>query len=47
LQSNIQKDNSSFKDIELIRLKLLLKMQIMGIEEFVNANHGLNILLNA
>lgn len=32
LQSNIQEDNPSFKDIKLIRVKLLLKMQTLGIE---------------
>ena len=38
LQINIQKDNSSFKDIKLIRAKLLLKMQGSGIEKLVSKN---------
>ena len=38
LQSNIQKDNLSFKDIKLIRAKLLLKMQTLGIEKLINRN---------
>ena len=38
LQSNIQEDNPSFKDIKLIRAKLLLKMQTLGIENLVNKN---------
>ena len=38
LQSNIQKDNLSFKDIKLIRAKLLLKMQTLGIEKLINKN---------
>jgi ATP-dependent DNA helicase RecQ len=42
LQSNIQDDNPSFKDIKLIRLKLLLKMQIGGIDNLLNGNNNLN-----
>ncbi len=38
LNRNIQKDNLSFKDIKLIRLKLLLKMQTLGIEKLTNRN---------
>lgn len=41
LQSNIQEDNSSFKDIKLIRAKLLLKMQTLGIEKLINRNQEL------
>lgn len=36
LQGNIQKDNPSFKDIKLIRAKLLLKLQTLGIEKLIN-----------
>jgi ATP-dependent DNA helicase RecQ len=38
LQKNIQGDNPSFKDIKLIRAKLLLKMQSLGIENLINKN---------
>lgn len=38
LEKNIQKDNFSFRDIKLIRAKLLLKMQIFGIETLINKN---------
>lgn len=41
LQSNIQEDNPSFKDIKLIRAKLLLKMQALGIEKLINRNQEL------
>jgi RecQ family ATP-dependent DNA helicase len=41
LQSNIQDDNPSFKDIKLIRAKLLLKMQTLGIENLINRNKQL------
>ncbi|GHT28019.1 hypothetical protein AGMMS49574_01520 [Bacteroidia bacterium] len=41
LQGNIQKDNPSFKDIKLIRAKLLLKMQTLGIENIINKNKQL------
>ena len=41
LQSNIQDDNPSFKDIKLIRAKLLLKMQTLGIENLINKNKQL------
>jgi len=41
LQSNIQADNPSFKDIKLIRAKLLLKMQTLGIEKLINRNQEL------
>ena len=41
LHSNIQKDNPSFKDIKLIRAKILLKMQTMGIESLINKNKQL------
>lgn len=38
LQSNIQESNTSFKDIKLIRVKLLLKMQDLGIENLIERN---------
>jgi len=41
LHSNIQEDNPSFKDIKLIRAKLLLKMQTLGIEKLINKNQEL------
>jgi len=41
LHSNIQEDNPSFKDIKLIRAKLLLKMQTLGIEILINRNQEL------
>lgn len=41
LQSNIQEDNPSFNDIKLIRAKLLLKMQTLGIENLINKNKQL------
>ena len=41
LNSNIQEDNPSFKDIKLIRAKLLLKMQTLGIEKLINRNQEL------
>jgi RecQ family ATP-dependent DNA helicase len=41
LQSNIQEDNPSFRDIKLIRAKLLLKMQTLGIENLINKNKQL------
>ena len=36
LESNIEVNNPSFRDIRLIRLKLLQKMQIIGIENLIN-----------
>jgi len=47
LQSNIQEDNPSFKDIKLIRAKLLLKMQTMGIENLINKSKQLTEELHA
>lgn len=47
LQSNIQEDNPSFKDIKLIRAKLLLKMQTLGIENLINKNKQLTAELYA
>lgn len=47
LQSNIQEDNHSFKDIRLIRAKLLLKMQTLGIEKLINRNQELTAELYA
>ncbi len=47
LHSNIQEDNPSFKDIKLIRAKLLLKMQTMGIENLINKNKQLTEVLYA
>ena len=41
LQKNIQENNQSFKDIKLIRAKLLLKMQILGIETLISKNQKL------
>lgn len=41
LHSNIQEDNPSFKNIKLIRAKLLLKMQTLGIEKLINRNQEL------
>lgn len=41
LQKNIQQDNPSFKDIKLIRAKLLLKMQTIGIENLINKSKQL------
>lgn len=41
LHSNIQEDNPSFKDIKLIRAKLLLKMQTLGIEKLIKRNQEL------
>lgn len=35
LQDNIHEDNASFKDIKMIRLKLLLKMQAFGIDTLI------------
>lgn len=47
LHSNIQEDNPSFKDIKLIRAKLLLKMQTLGIENLINKNKQLTAELYA
>lgn len=41
LHSNIQEENHSFKDIKLIRAKLLLKMQTLGIDKLINRNLAL------
>jgi ATP-dependent DNA helicase RecQ len=41
LQNNIQVDNPSFKDIKLIRTKLLLKMQSIGIKKLIDKNNEL------
>ena len=38
LQYNIKENNSSFNDIKLIRAKLLLKLQTIGIENIINKN---------
>ncbi len=38
LLNNIQGDNASFRDIKLIRIKLLLKMQTMAIDNLLNEN---------
>lgn len=43
LLDNIQEENRSFKDIKLIRAKLLLKMQILGIESLLNKSEILNV----
>jgi hypothetical protein len=43
LQSNIQENNLSFKDIKIIRTKLLLKMQTLGIEKLINKNQQLKM----
>jgi len=42
LQSNIQEGNPSFKDIKLIRAKILLKMQLLGIEKLISRNQQLS-----
>lgn len=42
LEKNIQKDNPSFKDIKLIRTKLLLKIQTLSIEKLINKKSLLN-----
>ena len=47
LQSNIQEDNQSFKDIKLIRVKILLKMQSMSIESLILRNQELKKLYYA
>lgn len=47
LHSSIQKDNPSFKDIKLIRAKLLLKMQTLGIEKLIGRNQQLTAELYA
>lgn len=47
LHSNIQENNPSFKDIKLIRAKLLLKMQTLGIENLINKNKQLTAVLYA
>jgi ATP-dependent DNA helicase RecQ len=45
LEKNIQRtENSSFKDIEMIRLKLLLKMQTLGIEKFIELTQKINYI---
>ena len=41
LESNILPNNPSFNDIRLIRAKLLLKLQILGIEKLIDKNHQL------
>lgn len=41
LYSHIDENNESFNDIRLIRLKLLLKMQIGGIENLLKENNNL------
>jgi len=43
LLDNIQEENRSFKDIKLIRAKLLLKMQILGIESLLSKSEILNV----
>jgi len=47
LQNNIQLDNPSFKDIKLIRAKLLLKIQTIGIERILTRNQQLKAELYA
>ena len=47
LLDNIQEDNPSFKDIKIIRAKLLLKMQTLGIEKIINRNQQLTTELYA
>lgn len=41
LYKNIDEKNESFNDIRLIRLKLLLKMQISGINNLIDGNNNL------
>jgi len=41
LHSNIKVDNLSFRDIKIIRAKLLLKMQTEGIKNLINKNKQL------
>ncbi len=38
LAQHIRHDNHSFKDIKLIRSKLLLKMQVLGIDKLISRN---------
>ena len=47
LEDNIQKDNTSFKDIKLIRVKLLLRMQVKEIDKLTNKNMQLKTKLHA
>jgi ATP-dependent DNA helicase RecQ len=41
LEKNIQKDNQSFKDIKLIRAKILIQMQVLGLENIILKNNQL------
>lgn len=47
LQTNILEDNPSFRDIRLIRAKLLVKLQTLGIENLINRNHQLTTTVYA
>jgi len=47
LHNNIQEDNPSFKDIKLIRAKLLLKLQSLAIEKLIIKNQALTAVYYA
>jgi len=47
LHDSIQNDNPSFKDIKLIRAKILLKMQTLGIERLIMRNNQITAELYA
>jgi ATP-dependent DNA helicase RecQ len=47
LEKNIQKENKSFKDIKLIRAKILIKMQTLALENLITKNNKLRIELYA
>jgi ATP-dependent DNA helicase RecQ len=41
LEKNIQKENQSFKDIKLIRAKILIQLQVLGLENIILKNNQL------
>ncbi len=47
LEKNIQKENKSFKDIKLIRAKILIKMQTFALENLILKNNKLRAELYA
>ena len=47
LGKNIQRENKSFKDIKLIRAKILIKMQTFALENLILKNNKLRAELYA
>jgi ATP-dependent DNA helicase RecQ len=47
LEENIKKENKSFKDIKLIRAKILIKMQTLALDNLITENNKLKLMIYA